>query len=106
MFIETLHDSLNNVGNRVVTHQADGSFTESSKPCYDPPFPQRTNDERRMRRGPDGVFLFRTACPDVRRRRLAQARNNRVTAQRRSARRVARESAVSPAFMAGRSKGN
>ncbi|KAG1433550.1 hypothetical protein G6F57_022065 [Rhizopus arrhizus] len=54
-----------------------------------------------MRRGPDGVFLFRTACPDVRRRRLAQARNNRVTAQRRSARRVARESAVSPAFMAG-----
>ena len=31
MFIETLHDSLNNVGNRVVTHQADGSFTESSK---------------------------------------------------------------------------
>ncbi len=31
MFTETLQDSFNNVGNRVVTHQADGTFTESGK---------------------------------------------------------------------------
>ncbi|WP_022964684.1 hypothetical protein [Halopseudomonas pelagia] len=28
MFIEVQHDCVRNVGNRIVTHQADGSFTE------------------------------------------------------------------------------